>query len=758
MNKLINFICLKPKLTVLISLFCVLLSIPGLMSAKTNFSYRVWFQEDDPLLHQIDLFEKEFGSSESTVIVVTNEDGIFNKETLEYIRTLTLKAGLLPHSAKAESLTSHNWVDSTDDEINISPMLDIDVEVNAQTIAQLKERANDQDIMMRFIGPTKKVALIYVKVRALPGEEIHSKQTVGELNGLLESNPPPKGITIKLTGNSVITSVFKDSAVDDLKVLFPLLLAIMICFIFFQFRSIKIVALSMFTIILTIITMMSFCGYLEIPIHNLTAIAPEFIMAIGLADAIHIVSTFYLFNKAGIKSDVTMSKALKKNFLPTIITTLTTMFGFFSFMSADIKNINDLGAIAGIGTVVAWFYTYLFLAPMIILFFKNQKNSKLKEVSFPIDYKKFVNHLITYKHVVYFSFAVFSIFSVYMATQLDVNSDPLKYFSEKYHVASDLEYVENNVGGIFSLEMTVDTGVENGVKNHEFLKRIDAFSEKLRSEFPDITKTVSVVDIVKRMNQVLHANKLEYRKLPDTNEEISQYLFLYNLSIPEGESLNDKLNIEGSKLRLSALMKNQDSKSTMKMIREINVLAKDFDLNLAVTGKRYLWQSINEKVVHSFIISLSMALVIISVILSIFLKSITIGIVGLIPNLIPVLATGLILKLTGRPLDIGSAVIASIVLGIAVDDSIHIASNFLRIRGEGKNAKDSLIELFEKTAPSLIITTLILSVSFSSFILAGFVPNQNLGLLMSLGLMVALLTDLFLFPVILYDLTKNKDK
>ncbi len=758
MNKLVSLICNRPKLTIIISLLILLSSIPGLMNAKTNFSYRVWFQKDDPLLKQIDLFEKEFGSSESTVIVVTNEQGIFNQKTIEYIRTLTQKASLLPHASKAESLTSHNWVESTDDEIDISPMLESDAQLDDSVIKNLKERSQDQDIMNRFLGPTEKVSLIYIKVRALPGEEIQSQQVVDELQGLISSNPPPEGIELKLTGNSVITAIFKTSAIDDIKVLFPLLVLIMIGFIYFQFRSFKVIGLSITTIILTIITMMSFCGYLGIPVHNLTAIAPEFIMAIGLADAIHIISTFYLFKNEGATTALTMKKALKKNFLPTIITSLTTMFGFLSFMSADIQNINDLGVIAGLGTLIAWFYTFFFLAPMIIILFKDGANQKFREVSFPIDYTKFVDSIIKYKKFIYIFFAIFSAFSIYMATLLEVNSDPLKYFSEKYNVASDLEYVENNVGGIFSLEMTIDSKMDNGVKNHEFLKKVDEFSNELKNKFPEITNTVSIVDIIKRMNQVLHANKEEFRVLPNTNEEISQYLFLYNLSIPEGESLNDKMNIEGDKLRLSVLMKNQDSKTTMKMIRSIEKMAKDFSLPLVVTGKRYLWQSINEKVVHSFIISLSLALVIISIILSLFLKSVTIGIVGLIPNLIPVLATGLILKLTGRPLDIGSAVIASIVLGIAVDDTIHIASNYLRIRKEGNNARNSLIELFKKTAPSLIITTFILSMSFSSFILAGFVPNQNLGLLMSLGLLVALVTDLFLFPILLYDIAKCDEK
>lgn len=753
-HRIVNFIISRPWHAILIALIVLALSIPGLLQIKQNFSYRVWFKKNDPLLKSIDKFEEEFGSSESTVVVITDKNGIFNKSTISYIKKLTEEAIYIPSAARVESITNYNWISSQNDEIMIDSFINDDLELNKDTLNDLKKKALSSDeINGHFVGEDLKVSLIFIKLRPKMGEKIKYKVILEQINKLIEDNPPPKNVEIKLTGNAVITTAFKKSAMKDFKLLLPILFALICFFIYYQFRSLKVLAVSITTIALSMITMMSFCGYLNIPIHNLTAIAPEFIIAIGLADAIHIISTFYIF-KTNFSDDAkeAMTESLTKNFLPTIITSLTTCVGFLSFTSADIQNIGDMGIIAGIGTLLAWFFTYFFLAPLTLILVK--RAVKTKEVNLPINYEACVDWLLEHKKKVYAFYFILACSSIYIASGLEVNSDPLRYFSKDFPIAKDLDYVEKNVGGVFTMEMTLDTKVKDGVKNPELLKKVEKFSDTITQKFSHITQVVSIVDVIKRMNEVLHNNDPKFHVIPETKEQIAQFLFLYTLSVPEGSNLNDKMTLSQDKMRITALIKNQDSKGAIKMANEIKSIAKDMNLNLKLTGKRFLWQSINEKVVSSFLISLGWALALISLILMVFLRSIKIGFISLIPNIIPIIFTAVILKVVGRPLDIGSAVIASIVLGIAVDDTIHITSNFLALKKSGKQSRQALVELFAKTAPSLIITSVILSASFASFMLASFVPNQNLGMLMSGGLLVALITDLTVLPLVLNDIEK----
>ncbi|OIQ15518.1 MAG: hypothetical protein BM556_17930 [Bacteriovorax sp. MedPE-SWde] len=751
-HRISNFIVEKPWYAILISVIVLLLTVPGLFNVKQNFSYRVWFQKDDPLLKSIDKFEDDFGSSESTVIVVTDKTGIFNKDTISYIKKITEEAIYIPSAARVESITNHNWISANNDEIEIDSFINEDLQLNKESLKDLKERARSSDeVMGHLIGNDLTVGLIFIKLRPKMGEKIKYSVILKQINSLLEKNPAPKNVEVRLTGNAVITTAFKTSAMKDFKLLLPILFLLICLFIYYQFRSFKIIGVSIFTIGISMVSMMAFCGYYNIPIHNLTAIAPEFIIAIGLADAIHIISTFYLF-KTNYSNDAkeAMRESLSKNFLPTIITSITTTIGFLSFTTAEIQNIGDMGVIAGMGTLLAWFFTYFLLAPICLLIITG--DTKTKDIKFNINYERLVDWLLQHKKKLYSFYICLSVISIYIASGLEVNSDPLKYFSEDFHIARDLEYVENKVGGVFTMEMTLDTKKEGGIKDPQLLKKVDKFSKKITDEFTHITQVVSIVDVIKRMNEVLHNEDSNFHAIPNTKEEIAQFLFLYTLSVPEGSNLNDKMTLGQDKLRITALIKNQDSKNAIVMAKRIREIAKEMNLDLKLTGKRFLWQSINEKVVSSFLVSLGYALLLISIVLMLFLKSVKIGLVSLIPNLIPILFTAVILKLVGRPLDIGSAVIASIVLGIAVDDTIHITSNFFALRKSGKNKREALIELFKKTAPSLIITTVILSASFASFMLASFIPNQNLGMLMSGGLMVALITDLTVLPLILADI------
>ncbi|MAX67283.1 MAG: MMPL family transporter [Bacteriovoracaceae bacterium] len=743
-SSLINCIIEKPFATLLAAFAFFLLSLPGLSLIESNFSYRVWFKDSDPLIKTLDKFDQNYGSSESLVLVVSNPKGIFNKKTLDYIELLTQESIYIEATAKVESLTNYSWIEAKDDEIIIDSLY-----TPEKTIAEIESQAmSSKEIVSHFVGKNKKVSLIFLKLKADVGKKLLYKDILNQVEEMLSRFSPPEGIDIRLAGNAVVSSAFKDSSIKDFKILFPLLFVLICFFLYLNFKSFKVIFLSFTTIIVSVISMFAFMGFINIPIHNLTAITPEFLLAIGLADAIHIIATFYLFRHSDDCSHTeALRRSLDKNFLPTILTTLTTSIGFLSFSTSSIQNIGQMGVVAAIGTFMAWFYTYFLLAPCLNLFLKNKPIQS--KVMSHLNYRKWVDFIFKFEKPIYIVFISLLLVSAYLISKLEVNSDPLKYFNEDFPIAKDLNYIEKNVGGVFSLEMSVDSGKQSGTKNPIFLKKVESFSQEIAEKFSVITQVVSLVDIVKRMNEVFHNSDRKYKRIPQTQQEVAQYLFTYNLSVPEGSSLNDRVTLDQRHMRVTALVKNQDSKGAVMMAKEIQSIAQKYNLNLTITGKRYLWQSINGKVVTSFVTSLGVALFFISLILLFFLRSFKAGLISLIPNLVPVLSVGIILQLVGRPLDIGAVVIASVVLGIAVDDTIHIFTNYLKLIRNGDSTQEAIVKLFQKSAPALIVTTLILSISFSCFLLASFVPNQNLGLLMACGLVIALITDFLLLPLLL---------
>jgi predicted RND superfamily exporter protein len=749
-SKFINDIVNNPVKWLCISILLLLVFIPGLFKLDMVFSYRVWFHESDPLLLKLDNFEKDFETSESSLIVLHHDDGMFQKDVVEYIHELEKKLWVLDNTARVESLVSTSYIWADVDDINIDDFIPVDAKLTkSYLLERAKKVTNEESIVGSLIGKDLKTSLIYVRIKSFVGKGPPYKDIVTDIRKVLADTKKPAGLSTRLTGNPSVTYAFRESTNKDLKVLIPMLLSLVALFLYLMFRNGKVIAISFSAIFVTIAAMLGAVGYLGIKFHNMTSITPSFILAIGLADAIHIFASYFKYLGEHDEKE-SMLLALEKNFKPTVITTITTSIGFFSFINTDIKNIGDLGIATGIGTILAWIFTYILIAPLATMFINKKSRSYLLESK--INFSKYFNFLKKYKIYIYVvNFCLICSCFFYM-TKIDVNSDPLKYFGSGFTLKDDIEYVENNVGGAFSLEMSVDSGENDGITKTHFLQNVDDFSDWIEKEFETITKTSSITKIVRKMNKVFHEDKEEFYKISDDDKQNAQFLFLYGLSVPEGKSLNDRMNGSQRKIRLSAMMKNMDSKSSVSMYKKIENRAKEMMLKVELTGKRVLWQSINEKVVSSFIYSIICSLLLITLCMIIFLKSFKMGLLSILPNLMPISFGAIVLVILDRPLDIGASIVSSIVLGIAIDDTIHVISNYVSRRKQGYSREESIIETLSISAPALIITTVILSFSFACFIFASFVPNQNLGILMSICLSVALICDLTLLPLLIYDL------
>ena len=219
-------------------------------------------------------------------------------------------------------------------------------------------------------------------------------------------------------------------------------------------------------------------------------------------------------------------------------------------------------------------------------------------------------------------------------------------------------------------------------------------------------------------------------------------------------SLNDRITVKNDALRLTVLWTISSSKEVVGEIERIEDKAKSMGLAVVVTGKNRLYQSMNGYVVHSFIVSITSAVLIISFVLILFFRSFRIGLIAMIPNTVPLLIGGGVLWAIGKPLDIGTMLVMSVCLGIAVDDTIHVITNFERLRAEGLERHQAVRGVLSDTSPALITTSVILVLSFGTFIFATFTPNLYLGLLSAIILSIALITDLTFLPALL--LGKNK--
>ncbi|MEC7182764.1 MAG: MMPL family transporter, partial [Bdellovibrionota bacterium] len=264
--------------------------------------------------------------------------------------------------------------------------------------------------------------------------------------------------------------------------------------------------------------------------------------------------------------------------------------------------------------------------------------------------------------------------------------------------------------------------------------------------------------ILKSMNRSLHGGSQEYYKVPETKKGVAEQLFLYTMSLPQGMDINNRVTLDNSEIRLSILWDLLDSKTSLETIDKIEKKAKDLGLNAYATGKLPLYQRMDGYVVKTFFTSITMALVLVTILLIVIFKSFKFGFLSLIPNVYPLVLGAGAMQLMGKNIDLGTALVTSVCLGIAVDDTIHFLTNLNRRLKKSNDLEYSLAQVLTFTGPALLFTTIILVAGFGVLAFADFVPNYNFGILSVLVLITALITDLVLLPAILLRLDKNKKR
>ena len=747
-ERIVGSIRKHPVITLFTGLLLIGGLIPGMGKISADFTYRAFFYDDDPLIQRFDKFERQFGNDASVVVAVHSPSGIFDVESAKLLQALTQRMWKVPWVIRVDSLSNFNWVHANGDDIEIEPMIPDDVELTAEILEERKRIALAHETLPNYlISKDGKTAMLFAAIKPGIDEPPDELKIVAEVRKVV-ADLQRGDHTFHLSGGPPLSIAFAEATQADMQRLIPFVLLMTVLLLGVLLRRVAGILLALLVVFLTISAAMAVSGWLGRPLNSLTATLPQILIAIGIADSVHILVTFYRAMERGVDRKDAAEYALAKNFVPTVLTSLSTAIGFYSFSTAPLKAIASLGILAGSGTLLAWFVTYLVLGPILFLLPQKPKPAPDRIKAGDGRARRLTDYLATHRRFVLGGFTVLCLAAAAISTQNTVDSDPFKYFQKGYPVREANEFIEAQVGGARGVELVIDTGAEEGIKDPALLSKVEALQEWIEAR-PRVTRTVSIVDVLKQTNRSLHGDKQDAFVLADTKETIAQELFLYTMSLPQGMDLNDRMTLKNDALRVTVLWTIPTSTEFMKEVDAIVVKAGELGLNLVPTGKNMLWQAMNGYVVRSFLVSLSAALVLISLLLIVFFRSPKLGLLAMIPNVIPLIIGGAALWLLGQPLDVGTVLVTSVCLGIAVDDTIHILANYNRLRVAGKSPNEAVFEVLANTGPALIVTSLVLVTAFGTFIFATFTPNLYFGLMTAIILVFALVTDLTFLPALL---------
>jgi uncharacterized protein len=732
--------------------FCILaIGLYGLTKIESDFTYRVWFNDDNPALQQFDKFEKTFGNDDSVIFVLKFKKGdTFTVSNLSILKGLTEKMWRIPNVIRVDSLDNVLDIRGLGDDIDISPLVPDDVStMSKEELENLRSRISSMDRPKNFlISKDLKSVALYGNIKPFVDQIPEYEATVKKAREILENLRKKPNIEIHLTGTAPITESFKEQTKADLKLVTPILVIVIFISIYFIFKSFLPIPLVITMIILTIISSLGIGSLAHVKLNIVTSMLPNILMAISIADSIHLLKSFQKYLQEFDDKTLAIHKAVEKVLLPTILTTLSTGLGFLSLSFSDLKPIAALGSLAFMGTFAAIFFTYFWLVPLLtFLPFKANKSARLKAKSEKkISRTKFLVGYIQYlKYPISIFFILLTSFSIFISRDNIINSNVIEYFKPKLPIVVAQKFIEKNIGGVGVIEVVLDSKEQDGVLNPDFLSRADQYQEWILKQYK-VTKVNSIISIVKEMNHVL-TGKLE---IPKNRKSIAENIFLYSLSLPQGMGLTYWTSQNQRMMRLKIQIIGIGSHQGVKRINIIKSGAERFGLAARVTGKASLVSKLDQMIVDTFIVSMSLAVFLVSLFMVFIFKSIKLGLLSMIPNIVPpILGLG-IMNILNLPIDVSTILISSVCLGIAVDDTIYFISDYHKSYSKSNNAFVAILDVYSHTGSALFWTTFVLVSGFLCFTLGSFTPNSNFGFLTSIVLSLALIADLIFLPALLF--------
>ncbi|MCB9091825.1 MAG: MMPL family transporter [Halobacteriovoraceae bacterium] len=767
--KVIHFLESHPYKIGVAALLLFACLLPGIQYIVSDYTYKVWYNDEDPLMKRFKVFESKFGNDDGIAIGIEAPEGIFDRDVLQAIRDITEELWSVKHIIRVDSLTNHIAVYSENDEIESLPLVPDEIEnLGDNQLQQMQKKALDDPMLKDFVL-SKDGRYTIIDAKIVPSSAYVPDNTL-IMKEVLEKIKKFEGkekYHLFYSGSVPLSYSFRDASERDLSFIFPMILVALSVILYFIFRTVTGFLYPMIIVGTTIGSTLGVFGYFGFTLNSLSSVIPTIILTVALADTIHILTSFNLAQKKGYDKASSIHYSLDKNFYPTLLTSFTTFIGFISFSKSEIEVIAELGLSVGIGVILAWLYSYSIMVSLLFLRpvkagGKRDLDLKSLEHTFEVDSqntskeRRFLHFLTNSKFKVVLVTAFLGVVGTYYCSQLKVNMNPYDQFHENHFIVRAKNKIVEYLGGSGVVEIKINQSEENkNVKDPLFLQRVQEFQNWLEGD-PHIFKTVSIVDIVKNINKVFHNNQQDFFIIPESQKAIAENIFFYTLGLPQGKELTNRISLDEKSIRITGLWSVEDSTTALHKISEIENQAKKFHLDAKVTGKLPLFHELTPKIVGTFLNSFLFAFICITLTLIISLKSLKLGLLALIPNILPLILGGALYYLAGQHVDIGSVIIASVCLGIAVDDSIHLLFEYQKHRRRGIDTIKSLGIIVHNTFPALFFTTFILNVGFGMIVFSDYVPNVKFGIMVSIILFMALIADFIVLPIILLFLDKNR--
>ena len=723
--------------------------------------YRVFFSDDNPQLEAFEALQNTYTKNDNVMFVLAPKDGkVFTPEMLAVVQELTEESWQIPHSIRVDSLTNFQHTAAFGDDLVVEDLVPDPLSMNAEDLGRVRSIAMTEPALFnRLIPEQAHVTGVNVTIE-LPGKDQATEVPevvafVRQMAKDYQAKYPDIGFY--LSGVVMMNNAFPEAAQGDMATLVPMMYGIIVLVMIAILRSIPGTIGTVLVMAMSVMTAMGLTGYAGVKLTGPSASAPTIILTLAVADSIHFLITMFYNMRHGMEKRAAIVESLRINLMPIFLTSITTIIGFMTMNFSEVPPFQHLGNMTAVGVAAAFLFSVVTL-PAFMAIVPVRVKQRLEEKSVFMD--RFADVVIAHQKKLFWGMLAVILGLTASIARLEINDLFVQYFDDRYEFRVDTDFMTENLTGIYQVGYSLESGEEGGISEPAYLAKVEEFADWFREQ-PGVVHISTLTDVMKRLNKNMHGDDPAWEKIPESRELSAQYLLLYELSVPYGLDLNNQINISKSATRFTVTLDSLSTQQTLKLEESANQWLKDNaprPMQVAGASPTIMFTHIAERNIRSMLTGTTLALVLISFILLAAVRSVRIGLISLVPNLVPaVMAFGFWGLIHGE-VGLATSVVTSISLGIIVDDTVHFLTKYLRARREhGYNATDAVRYAFRTVGTALWVTSFILVAGFLVLSRSGFELNSEMGLLTAIAIVFALVTDFLFLPTLLIKLDKDRD-
>ncbi len=720
--------------------------------------------DDHPINLEYQSFLQQFGEEGNAVVFAVQDSALYTPNNFNRWNKLSKQLGAFPEVDFVLSTDNLQELikDKEKQEFIMKPLIRKEIKTQKDVDTLIDHLFNDIPFYdnLLYNKDSRTIRTVMYLDKDIVNTSVRKDFILKDLTGLINNFEEETGLDIHVSGMPYIRTMNSQNIIDEIGKFILAALGVTSLIFFFFFRSFRATLISMIIVIIGVMWAFGVLGLLQYEITVLTALIPPLIIVIGIPNCIFLINKYQQEVKKHGNQALSLQRVISKIGNATLMTNMTTASGFATFIITDSKLLKEFGIVASIN-ILGIFILSLLIIPIVYSFMSLPKTKHLKHLN-----KRWIDTFVNWMEgivrerriSVYITSIVLLVVSIIGIYQIDISGSPIEDMPKKAEFFKDIRFFEKEFDGIMPVEIVVNTNRPKGVLKPATLKRMDRLGNFIE-EVPELSKPVSVVNLVKYSKQAFYNGIPKYYQLPTTQEN-NFIMDVARKSSDNGNLLKSFVDSTGQIARITTFMKDVKTDRMEEIeARLLENVAKIFPAerySVYMTGSALLFLKGTKYLVKNLVISLAFAIFLISLFMAYLFRSFRMIIISLIPNLLPLVITAGVMGFVGVPIKPSTILVFSIAFGISVDDTIHFLAKYRQeLTANRWQIKKSVYAALRETGVSMFYTSIVLFFGFSVFVISNFGGTVALGALVSATLMFAMLANLILLPSLLLSLERS---